>query len=44
VHLGKDVFNVLGTMNEPFVRCVLVGAVFWLVCWWMYRRKIFLRV
>ena len=23
---------------------LLIGLVFWLVCWWMYRRKIFLRI
>ncbi len=44
VHLGKNVFNVLGAMHEPFVRSLLVGLVFWLVCLWMYRRKIFLRI
>lgn len=44
VHLGNDVFKLLGPMNESFVRSVLVGTVFWLVCWWMYRRKIFLRI
>jgi predicted acyltransferase len=43
-HLGEDIFNLLGKANEPFVRATLVGLVFWLVCWWMYRRKIFLRI
>jgi predicted acyltransferase len=43
-HLGADVFKVLGPDNAPFVQATMVGLVFWLVCWWMYRRKIFLRI
>ena len=31
-------------LYEPMVRCVAVGVVFWLICWWMYRRKIFIRI
>jgi heparan-alpha-glucosaminide N-acetyltransferase len=44
LHLGKGVFGVFGPMNEPLLRSVSVGLVFWLVCLWMYRRKIFLRI
>lgn len=29
---------------EPTIEAVLVGAVMWAVCWWMYRQKIFVRV
>ncbi|HUR57172.1 MAG TPA: hypothetical protein VM029_05655 [Opitutaceae bacterium] len=43
-HLGRDAFNVFGTANAPFVQATLVGTVFWLICYWMYRRKIFLRI
>jgi heparan-alpha-glucosaminide N-acetyltransferase len=43
-HLGANVFNILGPANAPFVQATMVGLVFWLVCWWMYRRKIFLRI
>ena len=43
-HLGPDVFKILGPMHAPIVQATLVGLVFWLVCWWMYRRKIFLRI
>jgi predicted acyltransferase len=43
-HLGADVFKVLGADNAPFVQSTMVGLAFWLVCWWMYRRKIFLRI
>ena len=43
-HFGPDLFNALGKANAPFVQYTLVGLVFWLVCYWMYRRKIFLRI
>ncbi|MBM3852696.1 MAG: hypothetical protein FJ399_06030 [Verrucomicrobia bacterium] len=43
-HFGADIFKVIGPANAPFVQATLVGLVFWLVCWWMYRRKIFLRI
>ncbi|MDA1180301.1 MAG: DUF5009 domain-containing protein, partial [Planctomycetota bacterium] len=33
-----------GILNESIFRHCLVGMVFWLVCWWMFRRKIFLRI
>jgi hypothetical protein len=29
---------------EPTVRATLVGLVFWLVCFFLYRRKIFLAI
>ncbi len=43
-HCGVDVFKLLGPANASFVQATLVGLVFWVVCWWMYRRKIFLRI
>lgn len=43
-HLGTDLFKIFGADNAPFVQATLVGLVFWSVCWWMYRRKIFLRI
>ncbi len=43
-HLGPQFFNVLGEAWAPFVQATLVGLVFWLACYWMYRRKIFLRL
>jgi predicted acyltransferase len=43
-HLGADVFKLIGTDNAPFVQALMVGLVFWFACWWMYRRKIFLRI
>ena len=44
-HLGGDnLFKIFGAANAPFVQYTMVGLVFWLVCYWMYRRKIFLRI
>ena len=43
-HLGENAFKLLGPANAPAVQATLVGLMFWLVCWWMYRRKIFLRI
>jgi predicted acyltransferase len=47
IHLGKDVSQLYGLVDsiyEPVVRAVLVGLVFWLACWWMYRQKVFIRI
>jgi heparan-alpha-glucosaminide N-acetyltransferase len=43
-HLGENVFKMFGPANAPFVQYTMLGLVFWLVCYWMYRRKIFLRI
>jgi predicted acyltransferase len=44
-HFGQDLFVApFGPLYEPMVRYTLVGLVFWLVCWWMYRQKIFVRI
>lgn len=43
-HFGADIFLMLGPLYEPMVRFTLTGLVFWMICWWMYRRKIFLRI
>ncbi|MCH2374535.1 MAG: DUF5009 domain-containing protein [Planctomycetes bacterium] len=40
-HLGEQTFA--GTYG-PFFLSALVVFCLWLVCWWMYRRKIFLRL
>jgi predicted acyltransferase len=36
--------DIFGGTYGPIIRSVSVLAVFWVVCWWMYRRKIFLRI
>ena len=44
IHLGQDVFHFLGEANAPFVQYNLIGLMFWLICFWMYRQKIFVRI
>lgn len=43
-HLGKNVFKMLGDSYEPLLHGAAVLLVFWLILFWMYRRKIFLRI
>lgn len=43
-HLGPAPFAVLGPPFEPVLRGLGVLIVFWLILYWMYRRKIFLRI
>ena len=44
IHLGPRVFQFLGVGVEPLLRGLAVLLVFWLMLYWMYRRKLFLRV
>lgn len=44
IHLGRDVFKVLGPGYETLLHGTAVLLVLWLILYWMYRRKIFLRV
>ena len=43
-HLGPAPFAVMGPPFEPVLRGAAVLVVFWLILFWMYRRKIFLRI
>jgi heparan-alpha-glucosaminide N-acetyltransferase len=43
-YFGDNLFLALGPLNEPFVKACLVGLAFWLICWYMYRHKIFIRI
>jgi predicted acyltransferase len=44
IHLGRSAFQFLGQAYEPFLRGWAVLAVYWLFLFWMYRRKVFLRI
>ncbi len=44
MYLGQDIFQMLGSGYEPMLQSTMIGLVFWLICYWMYRRKIFIRV
>jgi heparan-alpha-glucosaminide N-acetyltransferase len=43
-HLGRGPFEFLGAAYAPILQSLTVLTVLWLVCWWMYRRKLFLKI
>ncbi|MEO7653160.1 MAG: DUF5009 domain-containing protein, partial [Bryobacteraceae bacterium] len=44
IHLGERAFQILGTGLEPLLQGGAVLAVYWLIVYWMYNRKLFLRI
>lgn len=43
-HLGTAPFAILGAPCEPVLRGFCVMALFWSILYWMYRRKVFIRI
>jgi heparan-alpha-glucosaminide N-acetyltransferase len=43
-HLGENYAAFLGKGFESLLKNLANGVILWLVCFWMYRRKIFLRI
>jgi heparan-alpha-glucosaminide N-acetyltransferase len=43
-HLGQNFFKVFGSAYEPLFHGVAELLVFWLLLYWLYRKKIFLRI
>lgn len=43
-HLGENAFEIFGKPYEPFVHGAATLLVMWLILFWMYRRKLFLRI
>ena len=43
-HLGENTFSVFGRAYEPLTLGACVLIVEWLILWWMYRRKLFLKI
>jgi predicted acyltransferase len=43
-HLGQNVFKVLGEGNETLLSGGAALLVFWLILYWMYRKKLFIRI
>ena len=43
-HLGEGFFGALGEAYAPLVQGILAVVVVWLLLFWMYRRRIFLRI
>ena len=44
INLGASFLNIFGGSLEPLFLGVLTLATYWLVLFWMYRRKLFLRI
>jgi predicted acyltransferase len=44
IHLGTAPFLVLGPPFEPVLRGIGVLIVFWSILYWMYRRRIFIKI
>ena len=43
-HLGPDIFEKLGPTYEPLIQGATILLVYWLILFWMDRRRIYLRV
>lgn len=43
-HAGENLFLLAGELYQPMVQATLTGLVFWLICLWMYRQRIFVRI
>ncbi len=44
INLGRAVFQVWGTGHEPLLMGVAVLATYWVMLYWMYKRKLFLKI
>jgi predicted acyltransferase len=44
INLGPHVFQIFGTALEPFTQGAVVLLTYWLILFWMYRRKVFLKI
>lgn len=43
-HFGANVFDVFGKPYEPLLSGAVVFSVLWLILWWLYRNRIFIRI
>jgi predicted acyltransferase len=43
-HLGTKLFSLSGNAYEHLLLNLSVGACLWLICYWMYKRQLFLRI
>lgn len=44
IHLGAGFFRVLGLAYEPLLEGAAILACYWLLLYWMWRRKLFLKI
>ncbi|MEM8946306.1 MAG: DUF5009 domain-containing protein [Planctomycetota bacterium] len=43
-HFGESLFRAIGDQFQPLLENLAVGVCLWLICYWMHRREIFLRI
>jgi heparan-alpha-glucosaminide N-acetyltransferase len=43
-HFGSGIYEFLGKPYEPFLARLFVLLAMWLVCYWLYRQRIFIRI
>ena len=43
-HLGDGIFEIGGPMYVPMFQATLTGLVFRVVCFWLYKQKLFVRI
>lgn len=43
-HFGRGTFQAFGPAYEPFVHGAAALLIMWLILYWMYRRKLFLKI
>ncbi|MDX2036567.1 MAG: DUF5009 domain-containing protein [Isosphaeraceae bacterium] len=43
-HFGAEIFQAFGAEYEPIVRGAAILGVLWLILWWMYRKKLFVKI
>jgi heparan-alpha-glucosaminide N-acetyltransferase len=44
IHLGAGAFGLFGPAYAPFLQGLAVLLTYWLILFWMYRRKLFLKI
>jgi len=44
IHFGQDIFASLGATWTPMLERTVTLFIFWLILFWMFRRKIFIRI
>jgi predicted acyltransferase len=42
--VASPAFDWVGPLYTPMLECTLTGLLFWFVCLWMYRQRIFIRI
>ena len=44
IHLGAGAFQIFGTALQPLIQGIAVLLTYWFILFWMFRRKLFLRI